>query len=604
MSSIQVIKENSLGINRGLYGATFGNSLTPGQISTLLSEQAAVSVGTDARDIDNKMFGPVAKHWGPATGKSNLPKVAGTFNYLFGDCENILVNGANGKIRATAALIHGVGENMRAINNGFTNGFGDFKAAVIVNGVSYPGVVVDTLDKDYAVLTAANMVNGNPRIGRCSYGDVLTFEFDINGQYLPPGSAVRYKLTGVQTAHNDNGGGTFGVNQFMSYNAQNKSNDVFVRNTNGSSVTPANWQAWLDAVDTVDPTTTLPGGTTGQVGIRFFNLYTETTNPTFAVPGDSKEHGQDDGSTSNYDPGLDIYGLNGETANILGYQYGIANLGMQTEKGSDITDISKYGGRAKLAKMCTNGVWGYFYNDIGLGGAWAEETNVLAAAQSVFNTVTALIPHIKNWIMKTITPSVTSGDYLTSYSAQNPIYNPRITNILNGAMRRGLFGNAGFIDAEFCVTPAQGSGLIEIPSNTVVVNSGTGSITVNAASGTTPATTILNASTAPFKREHNNMHIVIPGVGSSGGVLRAQMQYIDASNARLIIRRSGDAPLAIPQSFLNSASPMALTFSTNNLYIGAEDLIETSGSSYIHFGRRGERLMGQRCRSRSPIVLI
>jgi hypothetical protein len=52
MSSIQVIKENSLGINRGLYGATFLNSLNTSQISTLIAEGAAVTVGTDAPDLD------------------------------------------------------------------------------------------------------------------------------------------------------------------------------------------------------------------------------------------------------------------------------------------------------------------------------------------------------------------------------------------------------------------------------------------------------------------------------------------------------------------------------------------------------------------------
>lgn len=48
MPSVQVIKENSLGINRGLYGQTFNNPLNSSQISTLTAEGAAVSVETEA----------------------------------------------------------------------------------------------------------------------------------------------------------------------------------------------------------------------------------------------------------------------------------------------------------------------------------------------------------------------------------------------------------------------------------------------------------------------------------------------------------------------------------------------------------------------------
>lgn len=547
--------------------------------------------------------GDLPLYWGPATGKSALPKAAGIGKYFYGDVSTVLVNGATGKMRGTLALCYGVGENMKAINSGATNGYGDAKASLIIDGVAYPGIVVDTLDKDYAVLTSANAVGGDPRIGRCPFGDVLTFEFDFGSKYIPPGSMVRYKLVCAETPHNDSGGGTIGAGQYIFYSAQNKSKDVFARATTLTAPQLASWYAAVDTVAT-DTVTELPGATIGQVGIRFFNLFAETTNPTIAVPGDSKEHGQDDGTTVNYDTGLDIYGLNGETSNILGYDYGIANLGMQTEKASDITDASKYSCRKKLGSMCTNGVWGYFYNDIGQGGAWGEETNVLATAKAVYDTITSTyFPHIKSWIMKTISPSVTSSDYLTSLTGQTPIYSSRITNILNGGMRRGLFGNAGFIDAEAAVTPNLGSGIIEVPSNAVVINTGTGTITVNAASGTTPATTILNTSASVFKREHNGMNIVIPGMGASAGVLRAQMQYIDGTNARLIIRRSMDAPLAIPASFLNSASPMAITFSANNLYIGAEDLIETSGSSYIHFGRKGEVLIGRRAREIRKVSL-
>lgn len=68
MSSIQVIKGNSLGINRGLYGATFGNALSAGNITTLIAEGAAVNVGTEAPDLSGG-------------GSSSVVTVSGVFQF-------------------------------------------------------------------------------------------------------------------------------------------------------------------------------------------------------------------------------------------------------------------------------------------------------------------------------------------------------------------------------------------------------------------------------------------------------------------------------------------------------------------------------------------
>lgn len=51
MPSVQIIKENSLGLNRGLYGSKFGNALNTTQVNTLIAEGSAVNVGTDASGL-------------------------------------------------------------------------------------------------------------------------------------------------------------------------------------------------------------------------------------------------------------------------------------------------------------------------------------------------------------------------------------------------------------------------------------------------------------------------------------------------------------------------------------------------------------------------
>lgn len=531
-------------------------------------------------------------YWGPCTGRSSLPKASSVPKYTYGYVGQILVEGGK-KFRGVVALIHGVQERMKAIAEGTTNGYGDFKASLIYNGKVYPGYVVDTVNRFWEVTSRGVSVDTSRRIGRCMYGDVMSFEFDLGDDYIPAGAEVFYKIAGVQVGHNDSG--AFAPGQFMCYGNRVRGRDVFAYGTTGLSA--GNYDTWLADVDTVTVPTSLAGQAGNFIGFSFHSLLALTTKPTKAVAGDSRNHGPSNEATGNSDQGFDLYGLTGEICNIVGTDYGCSNCGMQTEKFTDITlnPTTSYIGRKKLFEMCTDGTNAYVYNDMG-DAPFTGELTTVAAYQSNFDILRTVLPRMRTWALSTVSPSVTSINYITDYQTQNSIRDPRTVGLINGAIRSGaIVGADSFYDPASAVSETEDGFTVLVPADAKTVNTGTGTITVSAATGSLPAITTLSLTAAPFTKRMEGYYISIVGAGSSGGVLRAQIQYVNTTDVRLIVRNSEDNPIAITASMLNGgSSPLALTMSTNIAYIGAENLtVDSATSGAIHFNTRGYRLMRQ-----------
>lgn len=536
--------------------------------------------------------GLVTEYWGPCTGRSSLPKASGSWKYTYGYVGQFITKGGN-KFRGVVALIFGPAERMRAIAEGTTNGFGDIKASLIWNGVAYPGVVVDSVNRFFDVEQPALTVGGDPRIGRCPYGNILSMEFDLGDVQIPDNALVFYKIASSQTPHND--ATAVGAGQYMVYGSRVLGQDVFAYAVN--TLSAPNWASWLADVDSPTPPASLPGQNGNFIGMMFHSLYSLTTERSEVVLGDSRNHGPSNEATANYDIGLDAYGLTGEIPNIIGMDRGLANVAIQTEKITDITTTffpNGFIGRGKISRMCTDGSCAYGYNDLG-DSPFSSELTVVSAYQSNFDVIrNSILPSIVKWKLSTIAPAVSSTDYITTVANQNPLRSPTLVEALNGAIRKNIIlGAQGYYDPAAAVGPRALGFIMEVPPGAKTVNTGTGTITVNAATGSLPAITTLDVSIAnTFTKDMEGYYGVIPGVGASAGVLRFQIQWVDGDTCRMIVRDSEGAALPILASMLNgNVTTLAVTFSANPLYIGAEELTADSPTAAIHANVRSYRRM-------------
>lgn len=582
MSSIQVIKENSLGINRGLYGASFGNSLTSSVINTLLSEGAAVSVGTDAYNAEDEY-----NAWRYVGQESSLPKAAGTWRLLGCKNERVVPYRTN-RFILPQAFIFGVGENMKAINEGATNGSGLVHGSIIHKGVAYPTYAAKLLGVDKNQNAIMQTLTDRDAIGAYGGWCYLIVELPY---YVEAGDTIYESLMCFQTAHNDTGPGAFGATQFMSYNNKTRGADKFYRHNASDATTIQAWKDWADSADLAAVPTGANGGADQQIGWKSHGLIAWVDAAEWSVfdTGDSRDHGQDSGGSSNTDPDIDLYGANGESSHV--YQ-NVGNVAIQTEKGADINDVSKFQ-RAIAAIFCNIGSMGYGINDLSVAGsAITKENTCVAAYAALLETIKSFIPKTLDvWICKTIAPSVVTSDYLTSLSGQAPQVVIPMRRI-NGAIRRGLVGNDGYIECHNSVSPSPDAGIYKVLPQSRVINTGTLTLSSVAATTDDAAYILGTASASIFNRDDNFLKGVLKGIATASAIpptdLKFLIEYISATTIKLWLRGSKDNPVPYPTSWINGSLPLAVTLSANPLYIGADHYCDAAGTSYIHKSPEGE----------------
>lgn len=529
-------------------------------------------------------------YWGPCTATSALLKSMGGRPVVFGQHSVVSETGGN-KFRGTLAMITGVGEVVQGLSQA-TNGFADWYVTLIYKGVAYRGYPVDTLDVDGEVIATANALSANS--ARAYFGDIGTMEFDLGNVYAPDETEFMYKICARQTSHTD--GSLAG--QFMMASAGNQGKDLMLASV---PITDAQWVTWVANTASPIPNVVADFPTTNaaqDVGIRLHNLYAVTTKRTVASMGDSKRQGGQNES------GLWLDHTDkpmfGEGSNMYGpYYVGVSNLGYAGEAVSNFGVTAFVGqkekcfaGRAKLARMCTDVDYGYGYNSLTLSSNWQGETTCLAEYQAEFDWIKAQCPKIKRWFPSTITPSFTSTDFMTTLANSPPNRNPKILAIINGAIRKGLVkGMNGFSDPAAAVCAHPQTLAPKIPPRARVINTGTATITVAAATGSFPAITTMDVSGAnTFTFEDEGAYFVIPGMGLSAGILRGQFQHVDGDTMRLIQRNSEDAPTAIRANQLNgSVTTLNINFVTNPMYVFAEHYFSdtpAAGGQYLHYGDR------------------
>jgi hypothetical protein len=594
MSSVQVIKENSLGINRGLYGDTFYNSLTSSQITTLLAESAAVMVDTEAYNAKNE-----GKAWRYIGQESSMPKAQGTWR-LLGSKNTRVVPVKSSRFVLPHPFIYGVAENMKQINDGFTNGSGLAHGGLIHKGVNYlafAGQLVGVDRKGNAIMRKLT-----ERDATAAYGTICYLMVDLPYE-LDAGDTVIESVMSFQTAHNDTGGGTTGATQFMSYNNKTRGTDKFYRS---SSSSPSDIQAWKDWADSADVDTVPIGAATGtlsngvlsadlQVGWKSQGLIAWVPEDTVSAfcAGDSKNQGQDNGNTGNTDPDIDIYGANGEAGHIW---ENVNNVGMQTEKGGDINSLSKYR-RGELSVFCTVGDFDYLENDLGVAGsAITKENTCVAAYTALFQGFKQYVQkQFDVWVCRTVSPNVTSSDFLTTLSGQAP-QGATVRRRINGAIRRGIPGNDGYIEGHNGVTPSPDACIFAVLPQSRKINTGTLTLSLVAATTDDAGYLLGTASASIFNRDDNFLKGVLEGIATASASppnnMKFLIEYISATAIKIWLRGTKDNPIPYPSSsptnWINGTLPLVVTLSTNPLYIGADHNCDASGTTYIHLAPEGE----------------
>lgn len=512
-------------------------------------------------------------YWGPITGRSSLPKSQGTWCWQYGERE-LVINQRQNFVGVVYSFVSGRGERMKAIANGTTNGYGEVYASVEVvggDGTVYP-----------------LYLNGS-RLGRCAYGDVMEMRADFGGRYFPAGTRFRVKNRVFQQAHNDSG--ATNANQFMLYFQYRRGAEWMGRANASLSVNDqAAWAAQVDAPGSSNGT--LSGCTFGTIGFVPFGMVGFTTEPTFWVCGDSREHGSaDDGSTANVAYGLDAYGVSGQTCRRLGREYGVFNCGFISEQYADIQSVSNLFGRRKLEAYCSHRVFEMGINDFGSGGDFngvAEDALVATYIASKARVEGLLLTGKKPTWVSTIYPSTTSTDYYITTTNQSVNQGLQLRT-LNPAIRGGRVGNDGYFDGASGIQTSIDSQIIKVPSGARSVNTGTGNIAEVAATGGTPLLMTYTHSASIFTPEDHNRNIVIAAAGTGGAALKAQMKYVSGTVVRLVQRGSNGEDFPIVRAQINGGgASYATTASTNILYIQAEQWV-----TGIHATFEGEDEMAQ-----------
>lgn len=548
------------------------------------------SEGWDVRITDDKYA------WRYIGQESSMPKAQGTWR-LLGSKNTRIVNVATNKILFPHPFLYGVKENMKKINDGYTNGNGLVHGSVIHKGVAYPTykAIFDGLDKNRNAI----MRKVNERDSTADYGKICYLIAELP-YTIEAGDSYVESVMCYQNAHNDTGGGTTGANQFMVSQNKTRGKDKFYRSSSSSQADIDAWKAWadspdLDAVPQNAFTTTLNGVTTAdlQIGWKAQGaiawVLADTPSPFCA--GDSKNHGQDNGGSANSDPDVNIYGANGEAAKIW---ENVCNVGMQTEKGGDITDVSHYQ-RGELSAFCNIGDFDYVENDLGVAGsAITKENTCVAAYTSIFQGFKQfLVKSFDVWVCRTVSPNVSSSDYLTSISGQSPS-GATVRRRINGAIRRGIPGNDGYIEGHNGVTPSPDACIFKILPQSRVINTGTLTLSSVAADTDNAAYILgtLSGSSGQFNRDDNFLKDVLKGIATASAIpptdMKFLMEYISSTTIKIWLRGSKDNPLPYPSSWINGTLPLAVTLSTNPLYIGADHYCDSSGTTYIHLAPEGE----------------
>lgn len=571
----------NLAIQRGqAHPAALQNSVNSNELNQL--QYTAGSKGPAGSDDNGNVYDTtgalvsgsteIRPYWGPITGRSALPKSQGTWVWQYGEREFVINQRAN-KCGIVYAFVSARGERMKASAPGTTNGFGRVYASVQVvggDGTVYPAYY-----------------NG-ARIGECAYGDVMEMSVQFD-RYFPEGTKLLVKNRVFQQAHND--ATMANANQLMLY-FQYKRGIEYMGRAN-SSLSAADQDAWAAMVDAAGSSNgTLSGATFGTIGFAPFNLVGYTTKPTWWVCGDSREQGSaDDGSTANVAYGLDDYGVSGQTCRRLGRKYGVMNCAFISEQYADIQAVTNLFGRRKLELYCSHRNFEMGINDFGAGGDFngvAEDALVSAYNTSKGRVEGLLLSGKKPTWVSTIYPSTTSTDFYITTTNQTVNQGVQLRT-LNPAIRLGQCGNDGYFDGGSGIQTSIDSQLIKVPANARSVNTGTGTITVSAASGGTPAITTYVHSASIFTPDDHYRNIVIAAAGASGAALKAQMKYVNATTVRLVQRGSNGMDFQIVAAQLNGGvSPLATTASTNILYIQAEQYV-----TGIHAVFEGEEEMAQ-----------
>ncbi|MDT7849925.1 hypothetical protein Q9292_09905 [Methylophilus sp. VKM B-3414] len=561
---------------------------------------------TSTADIESRMINDgFAKFYQPVKGldgqnawrvigqESSMPKAAGTWRLLGSKNTRVMTHRLN-KVLFSHSFQFGVGESMKAVNAGTTNGNGLVHASLIHNGVAYPTYVAKLVgvdDNGNAIMEKVNLRDATADYGSACY---LIAELPY---FLEPGDSYVESVMCYQNAHNDSGAGATLAGQFMNYTNKTRGKDKFYRHNSTDPVVIEAWKTWadsadLDAVPTGAVTVTINGVVTADqpIGWKAHSVIGWVDASTVSVfsAGDSREHGQDNGATSTTDPGLDIYGNNGEASHIF---RNICNVGIQTEKAGDITDASKFK-RSEFSVFCNVGLFGYGINDLNqAGSAITKENTSVSTYKQLVDAIKSYVKPFNVWLCKTISPSVTSSNYLIDIAGQSPQVATAIRRI-NGAIRRGLVGNDGYVEVHNAVAPSPDACIYKVLPQSRMVNTGTLTLSSVAATTDDAAYILATASSNIFNRDDNFLKGVIKGIATGSAIpatdLKFLMEYISAAQVKVWLRGTKDNPVPYPTSWINGSLPLVVTLSANPLYIGADHYCDSSNTGYIHLSPEGE----------------
>lgn len=516
-------------------------------------------------------------YWGPITAKSSMPKSTGSWRYQYGCVSYVMYEGGN-VLRIPYIFAYGQGESLKALTEAFTQGSATVYGSVVVNGNVRPMFQLGTKN----------------RLGSCQFGDVVVMECDL-GAYHPPGTEVWIKNVVSQTSHNDPNG--FAAGQFFFYSNPEIGKDILCSRT--SDPGNGSWEAVADSADvTAIPPT---ASNVGALGYRPWTVLGLTTRPTVFIAGDSREQSGDRNANSNIWWPLGVDGSQGESCRTYArLKIGCVNAGISAEKGYNLTSLSHYAARSKGASWCSVLQFGYGTNELDDTALTTAATSLARMREIKDQWLSLLVQRdpanaTKHLRMKTINTKINaSSDYYTTLTGQSRGGNAYgfVIRGINQAIRCKALGNQSFFEAHAGVTTGMDSGFVVVHPNARIVNTGTGTITVD----TTTGLTSLVWSASVFQPSDDGKRIVIAGAGASAAILRCTMLYVSATTVYLIRLDSNSQPSSfnasnngwppqIPASSLNEgASPLALTGSTNILYLQAERVMQDG----IHYTAQGE----------------